>query len=62
MLDERALARDGYQGILAVGRGSSRGPRVVRLHYRPARPRARVALVGEGTTFNSGGLNLRPPR
>jgi leucyl aminopeptidase len=59
VLTERALARQGYQGLLAVGRGSVRGPRLVRLHYRPARPRARVALVGEGTTFNSGGLNLK---
>jgi leucyl aminopeptidase len=59
VLDERALARQGFQGILAVGRGSARGPRLVRLNYRPARPRARVALVGEGTTFNSGGLNLK---
>jgi leucyl aminopeptidase len=59
VLAERALARQGYQGLLAVGRGSVRGPRLVRLHYRPARPRARVALVGEGTTFNSGGLNLK---
>jgi leucyl aminopeptidase len=59
VLDERALARAGFQGLLAVGRGSSRGPRLVRLHYRPARAQARVALVGEGTTFNSGGLNLK---
>jgi leucyl aminopeptidase len=53
------LARQGYRGILAAGRGSVHGPRVVRLSYRPARPRARVALVGEGTTFNSGGLSLK---
>jgi leucyl aminopeptidase len=59
VLDERALTRQGYRGILAAGRGSARGPRVVRLRYRPARPRARVALVGEGTTFNSGGLSLK---
>jgi leucyl aminopeptidase len=59
VLDERGLARQGYRGILAAGRGSARGPRVVRLRYRPARPRARVALVGDGTTFNSGGLSLK---
>jgi leucyl aminopeptidase len=59
VLDERALRRQGYHGILAVGRGSARGPRLVRLHYRPSRAVARVALVGEGTTFNAGGLNLR---
>jgi leucyl aminopeptidase len=60
VLDEKALRRQGYGGILGVGAGSARPPRLVRLGYRPARPRARVALVGKGVTFDSGGLNLKP--
>jgi leucyl aminopeptidase len=60
VLDEKALRRQGYGGILGVGSGSTRPPRLVRLRYRPARPRARVALVGKGITFDSGGLNLKP--
>ena len=59
VLDPRALRRGGYGGILAVGSGSTRSPRLVRLHYRPARSRARIALVGKGITFDSGGLNLK---
>src|SRR5262249_37494189 len=59
VLDERALKRGGFGGILAVGSGSVHPPRLVRLHYRPARPRARVALIGKGITFDSGGLNLK---
>jgi leucyl aminopeptidase len=59
VLDERALRRGGFGAILAVGSGSARPPRLVRLHYRPARPRARIALVGKGITFDSGGLNLK---
>jgi leucyl aminopeptidase len=59
VLAEDELARQGYLGLLAVGGGSVRAPRLVRLSYRPARPRARVALVGQGTTFNAGGLNLK---
>ena len=41
MLDEKALAKGGYGGILGVGKGSSRQPRLVRLAYAPeeARPR-----------------------
>ena len=35
VLDETALSRDGYGGLLAVGGGSSRPPRLVRLGYRP---------------------------
>jgi leucyl aminopeptidase len=59
VLDERALKRGGYGGILGVGAGSARPPRLVRISYRPARPRAHLALVGKGITFDSGGLNLK---
>ncbi len=60
VLDPRALRRGRYGGVLAVGNGSTRAPRLVRLHHRPARSRARIALVGKGITFDSGGLNLKP--
>ena len=60
VLDEKALRRQGYGGILGVGSGSARPPRLVRLRYRPARPRTRVALVGKGITYDTGGLNLKP--
>ncbi len=60
VLDEKALARDGYGGILGVGSGSSRPPRLVRVAYTPADPVATVALVGKGITFDSGGLSIKP--
>jgi leucyl aminopeptidase len=59
VLDDRELKRAGYGGILAVGSGSARPPRLVRVTHRPAKPRARVALVGKGITFDSGGLNIK---
>jgi leucyl aminopeptidase len=59
VLDRRGLNRGNYGGILAVGAGSARPPRLVRLDYIPPYPRARVALVGKGITFDSGGLNLK---
>jgi leucyl aminopeptidase len=59
VLDERALKRDRFGAILAVGGGSARPPRLVRISYRPNRPKARIALVGKGITFDSGGLNLK---
>ncbi len=60
VLDEKALAKAGYGGILGVGSGSTRPPRLVRLSYTPAKPRATVALVGKGITFDSGGLSIKP--
>jgi leucyl aminopeptidase len=61
VLDEAALAAGGYGGILAVGGGSARPPRLVRLTYRPRRARATVALIGKGITYDSGGINLKSP-
>ncbi|MGH3821316.1 MAG: leucyl aminopeptidase [Pseudonocardiaceae bacterium] len=60
VLDEKGLRREGYGGILGVGGGSSRPPRLVRLHYAPAAPRAKVALVGKGITFDTGGISIKP--
>lgn len=58
--NEAELAADGFGGILAVGRGSSRGPRLVRLEYAPAGASVHLALVGKGITYDSGGLSLKP--
>jgi leucyl aminopeptidase len=59
VLDERALKRGKFGGILGVGQGSVHPPRLVRISYRPAKPKAHVALVGKGITYDSGGLNLK---
>ncbi len=61
VLDEKALKKAGYGGILAVGKGSSRPPRLVKLTYSAGRGKPNLALVGKGITFDSGGLSLKPP-
>lgn len=58
--DEDALRADGFGGILGVGQGSDRPPRLVRLDYAPAGATRHVALVGKGITFDTGGLSLKP--
>ena len=60
ILDEQALADGGYGGVLGVGQGSSRPPRLLRLRWTPPSPRARVALVGKGITFDTGGISIKP--
>jgi leucyl aminopeptidase len=60
VLDEKALADGGYGGILAVGGGSTRGPRLLRMTYRGKKAKAKIALVGKGITFDSGGLSIKP--
>ncbi|MGV0786082.1 leucyl aminopeptidase [Mycolicibacterium sp. XJ2] len=61
VLDEKALEKAGYGGIIGVGKGSSRPPRLVRLTHKGARRKGkRVALVGKGITFDTGGISIKP--
>lgn len=60
VLDEDALVDGGFGGILGVGQGSARPPRLVVVSYSPAKAARHVALVGKGITFDSGGLCLKP--
>jgi leucyl aminopeptidase len=62
VLDETELKTGGYGGITAVGQGSSRPPRLVRLEYTHPEATKTVAFVGKGITFDSGGLSLKPPK
>lgn len=61
VFDEQRLADEGFGGILGVGQGSDRPPRLVRLDYAPSGAERHVALVGKGITFDTGGLSLKPP-
>ncbi|MFD5079291.1 leucyl aminopeptidase [Streptomyces sp. NPDC058371] len=61
VLDEKALAKGGYGGILGVGAGSSAAPRLVKLSYTSSKAKKHLALVGKGITYDSGGISLKPP-
>ena len=66
VLDDKALQKGGYGGVIGVGQGSSRPPRLVRLIHHGSRlakkPKQakRVALVGKGVTFDTGGISIKP--
>lgn len=56
------LAQEGFGGILAVGMGSSRLPRLVRIAWTPEGADQTVAIVGKGITFDTGGISLKPSK
>lgn len=60
--DEKQLAEENFGGILGVGMGSSRPPRLVRMQWNPANAKGSVALVGKGITFDTGGISLKPAK
>jgi leucyl aminopeptidase len=55
-----ALADEGFGGIVAVGSGSARSPRLVELSWQPAGATAHVVLIGKGITFDTGGICIKP--
>ncbi|MBK5224522.1 MAG: leucyl aminopeptidase [Acidimicrobiia bacterium] len=60
VMDEAAIRSAKLGGLLGVNRGSELPPRFVRLSYTPdGEPTGRVALVGKGITFDSGGLSIK---
>src|SRR5690606_6142404 len=63
VLDVPAMEKLGMGGILAVGRGSVRPPRLLVVRYDGGeRNAAPLAFVGKGITFDSGGISLKDGR
>ncbi|WFB09948.1 leucyl aminopeptidase [Streptomyces sp. LX-29] len=60
VLDEKALKKGGYGGILGVGQGSEAPPRLVKIAYTHPKAAKTLALVGKGITYDSGGISLKP--
>ena len=61
VIEPDEMRRMGMGGILGVGQGSAQPPRLIQLEYKPeARASgSRVALIGKGLTFDSGGLSIK---
>lgn len=61
ILDETALKKGGFGGILAVGSGSKNPPRLIILEHRGgSKTEPPLALVGKAITFDSGGISIKP--
>ncbi|GAA1330548.1 hypothetical protein GCM10009635_29510 [Actinocatenispora thailandica] len=58
--DADRLAAEGFGGVLAVGAGSPRPPRLVELRWRPRGAQRHVVLVGKGITYDTGGIDIKP--
>jgi leucyl aminopeptidase len=61
VLDEKALERASYSGLISVGKGSIHPPRLISMEYEARKKStARLALVGKGITFDTGGISIKP--
>lgn len=61
VLDKAALSEQEFGGLLAVGGGSIREPRLIILEHNGGQPSSKpIALVGKAITFDSGGISIKP--
>jgi leucyl aminopeptidase len=63
VLDREACAKLGMGCFLAVAAGSDQEPYFLHLTYSPDKKKKalkKIALIGKGITFDSGGLSLKP--
>lgn len=61
VIDEREAARLGMGGLIGVGQGSTRLPRLLAVSYRgDTSGGAPVSFVGKGITFDTGGISIKP--
>ena len=60
VLKPKQLRKEKMETLLAVGRASRHGSRVIHLTHKPKDAKLKVTLVGKGLTYDSGGLSLKP--
>ena len=58
--DEEEIEKMGMNAYLSVAKGSANPPRFIHISYKPEKAKNKIALVGKGLTFDSGGLNIKP--
>lgn len=60
ILGKNQLQALGFHALLAVNQGSAHPPCLIVAQYCPEKPVAKIALVGKGVTFDTGGLSIKP--
>ncbi|MEW6003954.1 MAG: leucyl aminopeptidase [Stygiobacter sp.] len=60
ILNKSELQKRKMNAILAVGNASKNEPLMMYIHYKPKYSNKKIALVGKGVTYDSGGLSLKP--
>lgn len=58
--DEAKIREMGMGAYLAVAQGSAQPPKFIHMKYTPQNPKKRIAIIGKGLCFDSGGLDIKP--
>lgn len=60
VFDKEEIARMGMGAFLAVGQGSNQPPKFIHMKYTGKNVKKKIALIGKGICFDSGGLDIKP--
>lgn len=58
--DKEEIERMGMGAYLAVGKGSAQPPKFIHMKYSGKNPKKKIAIIGKGICFDSGGLDIKP--
>ena len=61
IFDKQEIERMGMGAYLAVGQGSVQPPKFIHMKYTGKNAKKKVAIIGKGICFDSGGLDIKPP-
>ncbi len=63
VLSPKQLEKEGLHALISVNKGSEEPAHLIKLEYFPGKEKkkARLALVGKGITFDTGGVSLKGP-
>ena len=60
VFEKAEIERMGMGAFLAVGQGSVNPPKFIHMKYTGKNPKKKIALIGKGICFDSGGLDIKP--
>ena len=58
--DKEECEKMGMGAYIAVSKGSSQPPKFIHMKYTCPNPKKRIAIIGKGMCFDSGGLDIKP--
>ena len=59
--DKKEIEEMGMGAFLAVSQGSVQAPKFIHMKYSCPNPKKKIAIIGKGICFDSGGMDLKPP-
>ena len=60
VIEKEEMKSYGFEGILAVGKGSASSPKLIVLEYSGTTKNRPIVIVGKAVTFDTGGISIKP--